>query len=163
MIAASSGALNGVGTSARATRSGGALRLANPFSAIVAAISEAVLQRKSPPTAFICNPVHMMGLAEGLARGGRTCPRDYSMVCFGVPDNEDTRLYPGNVRLSFIVLPVEQAGYRAAQELLRRLGASVAEPAGATERIKSTTLIPCDFIDAESCGPVRQPEDGPAS
>jgi DNA-binding LacI/PurR family transcriptional regulator len=77
------------------------------------------------------------------------------MVCFGTPESEDARLFPGNVKLSFIVLPVEEAGFRAAQELLRRVGASVTEPAGETERIKSTTLIPCEFIDEESCGPVR--------
>jgi LacI family transcriptional regulator len=127
---------------------------ANRESAL--AHAEAVLRMASPPTAFICNPVHSMGLAEGLARAGWTCPRDYSMICFGLPDSEDQRLYPGNVKLSFIVLPVEQAGYHAAHDLLQRLGESILKPDGETRQIKSTTLIPCELIDAESCGPVNR-------
>ncbi|WP_428939254.1 LacI family DNA-binding transcriptional regulator [Fontivita pretiosa] len=108
------------------------------------------------PTAFICNPVHSTGLAEGLAEHGWLCPRDYSMVCFGLPESEDMRLYPGNVRLSFITLPVEDAGRLAARELLKRLGVSVPAPQAdlQTETIKSTTYIPCGVWFRESCGAV---------
>ena len=130
--------------------------------------AQAMLRRSRRPTAFICNPVHAHALAEGLAEGGLTCPRDYSMVCFGAADAEDQRLYPANVRLSFIVLPVEEAGRRAAAALLGRLGVEGFDDILATRvnggngngngGVCPTTYIPCDVIFTESCGPARGSE-----
>jgi LacI family transcriptional regulator len=119
--------------------------------------AQAVLRRHARPTAFICNPVHAQGLAEGLLEGGLICPRDYSIVCFGLPDSEDHRLYPGNVRMSFIVLPVEEAGRRAAAALLSRLDVpGFGRPEDARRNGGCpTTYIPCEVIFTESCGPAR--------
>jgi DNA-binding LacI/PurR family transcriptional regulator len=122
--------------------------------------ARAMLKRARRPTAFICNPVHSQGLAEGLAEGGMLCPRDYSIACFGIPESEDQRLYPGNVRVSFIVLPVEEAGRRAAAALLGRLGVDGFEMPQRVPRVGGcpTTYIPCEVVFTESCGPARGSE-----
>jgi LacI family transcriptional regulator len=122
--------------------------------------AQLILSRRERPTAFICNPVHAQGLAEGLAEGQLTCPRDFSMVCFGLPDSEDHRLYPANVRMSFIVLPVEEAGRRAAAALLSRLGVDGFALSEEVRRngASTTTFIPCDVLFTESCGPARGSE-----
>jgi LacI family transcriptional regulator len=130
----------------------------NRESALAHASAVLKLLPRERPTAFICNPVHSQALAEGLASGGLVCPRDYSMVCFGTLDSEDQRLFPGNVRLSFIVLPIEEAGRRAAATLLRRIDGE-ANGMSADGRARGgtcpTTYIPCEVIFAESCGPAR--------
>jgi LacI family transcriptional regulator len=119
--------------------------------------AQTILSRSRRATAFICNPVHSQALAEGLASGGLECPRDYSMVCFGIAESEDQRLFPGNVRISYIVLPIEECGRRAASMLLGRLGTDGFHPPinGRRHHGCPTTYIPCEVNFSESCGPVR--------
>jgi DNA-binding LacI/PurR family transcriptional regulator len=129
----------------------------NRETALAHAAAVLKLRPHERPTAFICNPVHSQALAEGLATAGLSCPSDYSMVCFGLPESEDQRLFPGNVRMSFIVLPVEEAGRRAATALISRVNADGYTPSDHTRRNGgcATTFIPCEVLFSESCGPAR--------
>ena len=115
-----------------------------------------VVKSSARPTAFICNPVHAEGLAEGLSEAGLLCPRDYSLVCLGRPESEEPRLYPGGVPLSYIALPVEELGRRATQALLTRLQVAPLESAAAkvNGHDRATVYVPCVIHFAESCGNV---------
>jgi LacI family transcriptional regulator len=114
---------------------------------------EELAARSDSPTAFIAPNEIWQGFVDGMARLGRACPANYSLVALmstaGVDDSW-LRIYPGNIKLSHISNPVGKVGAQAARLLLAKLGVLTLDSEEARQNV-----IPCDLVIAESCGPCQ--------
>ena len=112
-----------------------------------------MLARCNPPTAYLGAEAHWLGLAEGMAQEGKTCPGDYSLVGLGYSSLQHGRIQPGDVKLTRTLSPLLEIGRQAARFLLAKIGVLEIDPQ------ECLRAVPVEIIYGDSCGVCLETED----